>query len=333
MRKPLDGFGRSRQVAMVTIDVDTLHDLFPGYQGSEDSVYEYGLPRLEELLAQEGVRATLFVAGNDLRRQSTNQKWIRRFAEGGHEIANHSTSHPQGFAFLPRSRKEAEIVDAGKTIGDVIGRPPVGFRAPGWNVDEETLDILEEHSYLYDSSVFPTWLSGLFKLTYWLKKRVGRMRGDRTTMGRWSYQFAPATPYQPGRPLWRRGDRRLLEIPLMTVPGIRLPFFGTFSFLVGEGAHRACFNLIRQTSWPLNYSLHGVEFVDHSSDGMSDVLNEFKGEYIPHTLTLSWPRKQLFLQKTFAMFRSSYEFVTMETFARMVRESPPMLSCHVGQRL
>jgi peptidoglycan/xylan/chitin deacetylase (PgdA/CDA1 family) len=301
---------------MVSVDVDTLQDLFPGYRASADPVYECALPRLADFLAAERVPATLFVVGNDLRRRADNCAAVRRFAEAGHEIANHTMGHVQGFAGLSLRRKRGEIADAAAVIADATGRRPVGFRAPGWNVDEETLDILEEEGYLYDSSVLPTWMSPLLKLGYRRRASDHRTPADRTTLGRWSFQWAPSTPYRPGTPLWRRGGRRLLEIPIMTVPLIRLPFFGTFSFWVGTRVHEACFRLIHRSQRPLNYELHGVEFVDGAADGIHALAAELPRDYVPATLMMPWSRKREFLERAVRAFGRSYRFLTMEEFAR-----------------
>ena len=301
---------------MITIDVDSLHDLFPDYRESEEPVYRNGLDRLEDLLAEQQILATLFVVGSDLARSQANRNRIRRLSDAGHEIANHTMNHVQGFRHLSAEKKRVEIQDGHNAIADAVGKRPIGFRAPGWNIDEETLDLLEELGYLYDSSIFPTWLSAPLKAAYWIKKRGSANSSERTTLGRLSYQWAPADPYRPGRPIWRSGGSRLLEIPMMTVPGIRVPFSGTFSFWMGDYWHNACFQLIRRGRRSFNYGLHGAEFVDRNADGFGPFLAEQPSGYLPKTLFLPWEQKEKSLRKKFREFGSHYRFVTMETFAR-----------------
>ena len=50
----------------------------------------------------------------------------------------------------------------GSTVGDCWdgagkGVRPVGFRAPGYAIDETVYTLLEERGYLYDSSLLPTF--------------------------------------------------------------------------------------------------------------------------------------------------------------------------------
>lgn len=308
--------------AMVSIDVDSLLDLYPDrpsdWSGT-DPIYHQALPRLLELLAAQEISATLFVVGQDLLRPS-HRAIIRRFAEAGHEVANHSMTHPQGFRFLSRNEKLSQITEAAKRIADVAGRQPVGFRAPGWNVDEETLEILEETGYLYDSSIFPSWTSNFLKPAYWLAQREAKNPADRTTLGRWSYQFAPPAPYRPGRQLWHRGRRGVLEIPIATVPWLRLPFFGTSSLWMGSRGHELCWRMVRRGARPVNYQIHGADFVDPAADGIIPMLVSHRKNYIPQAFQVPWERKKPVLAQTFTWLKSSSTVVTLESFARGIKD-------------
>ena len=311
-----------RRSSMVSIDVDSLLDLYPDRPSDwsgEDPIYRQALPRLLDLLAAQEIPATLFVVGQDLLHPS-HRAMIRRFAEAGHEVANHSMTHPQGFRFLSRNEKLSQITEAAERIADVAGRPPVGFRAPGWNVDEETLEILEEQGYLYDSSIFPSWTSNFLKPAYWLARREAKNPADRTTLGRWSYQFAPPVPYRPGRQLWHRGRRGVLEIPIATVPWLRLPFFGTSSLWMGRRGHELCWQMVRRGARPVNYQIHGADFADPASDGIIPMLASSRKDYIPQAFQVPWERKKPLLTQTFTWLKSSFTVVTLESFARGIKD-------------
>jgi len=79
-----------------------------------------------DVLAQHNVHATFFVLGN---RVYGNSDTMVRMANRGHEIGNHSWSHPR----LPRlseARIRDEIINTNNVITNVTGVTPVLFRAP-----------------------------------------------------------------------------------------------------------------------------------------------------------------------------------------------------------
>lgn len=82
--------------------------------------------RLLEVLAREGVQATFFQCGANITRLP---EVARRVAEAGHEIGNHSHSHPR-FYLRSAAFMEAEMRRAQAVIEDVTGRAPVLFRVP-----------------------------------------------------------------------------------------------------------------------------------------------------------------------------------------------------------
>jgi peptidoglycan/xylan/chitin deacetylase (PgdA/CDA1 family) len=84
-------------------------------------------PRVLDLLASAGARASFFVIG---RRAAAHPELVRRIAAEGHCVENHTWSHPPGFAFGGPGAMGREIDRAQRILGDLAGRPPVWFRAP-----------------------------------------------------------------------------------------------------------------------------------------------------------------------------------------------------------
>ncbi len=91
----------TKPVATISIDVDPvdLHLIGYGFPGlpADPLVYTHALPRLAEVFARCGVRATFFVVGRDAASQA---QVLGGLARAGHEIASHSFSHPMAFASL-----------------------------------------------------------------------------------------------------------------------------------------------------------------------------------------------------------------------------------------
>ena len=83
-------------------------------------------PTLLDMLKARGLRATFYLIGNRV------VQWpdiVRRIADEGHEIGNHSWSHPDLSRMSDRNVIR-EIDRTSDVIFQVTGRPPVTFRPP-----------------------------------------------------------------------------------------------------------------------------------------------------------------------------------------------------------
>jgi peptidoglycan/xylan/chitin deacetylase (PgdA/CDA1 family) len=85
-----------------------------------------GTSRLLEILNRFGARATFFVCGMNVKRLPAV---ARAVASAGHELGNHTYSHP---ALYLRSRRfiSGELGAAQSVIAETTGTTPVLFRAP-----------------------------------------------------------------------------------------------------------------------------------------------------------------------------------------------------------
>ena len=88
-------------------------------------------PQLLDVLAKHGVKATFFMVGSFA---EAEPELVRRVAEAGHLIGNHSWSHPN---LLTAARKVTEeLTRTSETLQQIIGaevrffRPPFGARRP-----------------------------------------------------------------------------------------------------------------------------------------------------------------------------------------------------------
>lgn len=73
-------------------------------------------------------------------------------ASGRHEIGIHGWIHERN-ANLPRKEEERLLIKAVDRMTELIGKRPVGYRAPSWNFSASTLELLLEMDFLYDSSL------------------------------------------------------------------------------------------------------------------------------------------------------------------------------------
>lgn len=83
-------------------------------------------PELLEILARHRAKATFFVCGKNAERLP---EVLRRIAREGHEIGNHSWSHPR-LDFSTRAAMREELERTQRVIGSIAGVQPRLFRAP-----------------------------------------------------------------------------------------------------------------------------------------------------------------------------------------------------------
>ncbi|MBE2274948.1 MAG: polysaccharide deacetylase [Rhodobacteraceae bacterium] len=110
-----------------------------------------GLPRVLDLLARKNVRATFFVPAHTA---VSFPRETRRILAEGHEIGVHGDCHetPVGLA----AGEEARLLDrALARLRGVLGEGfrPEGYRSPAWDLSADSVALLNEGGFLYDSSM------------------------------------------------------------------------------------------------------------------------------------------------------------------------------------
>jgi peptidoglycan/xylan/chitin deacetylase (PgdA/CDA1 family) len=265
-------------IASVSVDLDAIacywriHAL-PGEPPEETRrlILRRCLPRFGELFAKAGIKATFFVVGRDLTDDPEGAGRLRELAADGHELANHSHTHPYDLVCRPRDAIAAEIDRAHDAIGTCCGHGPIGFRAPGYTVSGEVLDLLCARAYRYDSSAFPSLPYYGAKAAVMAAMRLaGRPSGS--YLGSPRVLGAPLMPYQPalGAP-YRRGELPILELPMAVTPWLRLHVIGTSVVTFPEWLRRRM--VASALTQPFfNLELHGIDLADATADGFPAAL-------------------------------------------------------------
>ncbi len=117
-----------------------------------------GLGRVLDLLASHEIPATFYVPGHTA---DHFPQVIPPILERGHEVAHHGYLH-LGTDGLDEGAQRAEL-EQGLTALGKHGVTPLGYRSPGWELSPETLSMLGEYGFTYESSLMdddrPYWLS------------------------------------------------------------------------------------------------------------------------------------------------------------------------------
>jgi hypothetical protein len=311
----------TQQLGAVSADIDTLQSIYRG-RGRRRAAYTFaefrmGLENMSRFLEPYGAKATLFMVGADLL-VPENHSAVRAMVAGGHEIANHTHTHAQGFRLLSEDEQVQELARMEDACAAITGRRPVGFRSPGWNMGDAALPILKRRGYVYDSSIHPMLATPLFKALHWLNTSAYE-RLDRTTLGQWSYMFAPLRPYRTdARRLDRRGEGGIVEFPLSVVPGVRAPFWATFLLATGFGVFRSCYRAIRSAGLPIHYMFHLSDFVDYGHPDLADQVPASRGVYLPQSLSVPLERKLAIFRRAMDLIAADYRLLTLEQWAPAV---------------
>lgn len=300
----------------ISIDIDTLSTHFKG-QGLRKGKYDFldfklGIDNFLKLLDEFKIKATFFLVGKDLLHPQ-NDEIARKIVGAGHEIANHSMNHIQGFRLLSKEEKNKEIEEGEKIIFEKTGKKPVGFRAPGWNINDEAFEILKSRNYLYDSSVFPSYFNPGLKFLHFISM-WDRPKEDRTTLGEMKYSFSSTLPSL----LLDKNEKKLVEFPIAVTPVIRLPFFATFLLKTGLNLFKVSYDLIKFWQRPIIFEFHLFDFVDFEKPEFKDQIpkKSEKGVYIPQSIYTPFNRKWNLFHKAMSIMAKDYQFETIENLAK-----------------
>src|ERR1700736_4871385 len=105
-------------------------------------------PRLLDILKQRNIKATFFMIGQNAER---NPEIVKRILVEGHEIGNHSWTHPQ-LAKLSDDRVTEEITKTQNAIKSAAGYTPTLLRPPYGSITARPKERIER----------PVWFGGRF---------------------------------------------------------------------------------------------------------------------------------------------------------------------------
>lgn len=110
-----------------------------------------GVPRLLKLFKKHGIqdKVTWFVP---MHSAESFPEEFKNIMETGGEIALHGYCH-EGAPQLTAEQEREVLEHCIKTCQKLTGKKPVGYRAPLYQLKETTIALLEEHKFLYDSSL------------------------------------------------------------------------------------------------------------------------------------------------------------------------------------
>jgi peptidoglycan-N-acetylglucosamine deacetylase len=107
-----------------------------------------GVPRLLGLLDHLGAPATFFIPGYIAEQ---HPRMVEAIAAAGHEIGLHGYLHEK-LTYLNQEQEEEILVRCLEILERQTGRQPMGYRAPWFETNPWTADLLQRHGLAYCAS-------------------------------------------------------------------------------------------------------------------------------------------------------------------------------------
>ena len=259
----------SRPLASISLDADNLWSYLKthGDAGWErrPSYLDIFFPPVLDALDELGLKITFFCVGLDADREE-NLDAFRSLTARGHEVGNHSYEHEPWLHRYSRARLSEELERTEVALLRATGQQPIGFRGPGYSCCTALLELLAERGYRYDASTLPTYLGPLARRYYFMTARLtAAQREERASLfGSLRDGLRPVGPY-----LWKLSSgRRLLEIPVTTIPVVKVPFHLSYLLYLARYSEplmlaylRTALGLCRATGTEPSFLLHPLDLL------------------------------------------------------------------------
>jgi hypothetical protein len=210
---------------------------------------------------------TLFVVGWDARVREKSSAILKFLKDSPRvEIANHSLSHLNDFDRLSLREKEEEILGAEEIFRDVFPDHEVrGFRAPGYVVAPDVLDILRNNNYLYDASLLPSFIGPLLRyLNYYINGVPGKGNFGHFLNG-----------VLPNEPVLLDTAKKFFEVNVSVCPGTRMPIH--YSLIPHRYLYKILTPMVSRVRF-LSFTFHLYDFLDIDVPKMRCVLKMLTSE-------------------------------------------------------
>lgn len=163
-----------------------------------------GMPRVLELLDRESIPATFFVPGHSA---DTFPQLVEKAVEAGHELGHHGWLHEVP-ATLTEEQERSVLIRGIESLQRISGIRPIGYRSPSWDLSPDSIRLLQEFGFRYDSSL----MADDFQL-YWCRE------GDVSHTDR-AFEFGRETELVEMPVSWLLDDFPLFEYDQRTRTGM-----------------------------------------------------------------------------------------------------------------
>ncbi|WP_433174929.1 polysaccharide deacetylase family protein [Actinoallomurus sp. CA-150999] len=148
---PDPGYAHGRPLQALRRPIHNLHDLQPAAPPNavaltiDDGPHPVWTPKMLDLLAEFGVPATFSLIGEQV---TEEPRLVQRLVASGHQVSDHTVTHPLNLPNLTATRIREEIGGAHDRIAQTTGVAPKFFRSPGGAWSQQIIDVAAEHAMI-----------------------------------------------------------------------------------------------------------------------------------------------------------------------------------------
>lgn len=318
------------RVASLSLDLDNKWSYLKTH-GSDawrdfPSYLDVAVPRILAFLADQDLRITFFIVGQDAALEK-NRAALASIVEAGHEVASHSFNHEPWLHLYDDDKLNAELEQAEQAIQDVTGVRVRGFRGPGFSISDGVLSVLKRRGYRYDATAFPNILNPFARAYFFARSNLTAEEKEqrKALFGNFSDALRPVKPYR-----WRIDGDSLLELPVTTMPIFKTPihfsyllYLSSYSWWLARTYFRFALGVCRLTRTDPSLLLHPLDFMGADDDAD---LAFFPGMSMPSAVKLERMRELIgILRKRFRPV-SLEEHIDMAERCESLRQFRPNFS-------
>lgn len=275
------------------------------------------IPEVLKALEDLNIHITFFIVGQDAALEK-NCEYLKLITEYDHEVGNHSFNHESWLHLYSKEEIENEIKNAEQVIVEATGEKPVGFRGPGFSWSKDLLNVLKNNGYIYDASTLPTYIGPLARMYYFrhsnLSKDDRKQRGE--LFGTFKDGLRPVKPFY-----WDlNGNSKLLEIPVSTIPVLKIPFHLSYLLYISRYSGAAMM-------YYLKTALRMCKITNTNPSILLHPLDIIGGDLIPQLkffpgMDISSETKLKMFKEIIEVIKKDFEIINMSTHAKKIMNSP-----------
>jgi hypothetical protein len=307
-----------KPIASLSLDLDNAwsylktrnDESWQAYPSYLDSV----VPDVLTTMDRHELALTVFIVGRDAT-LAVNGDAMRQLGASRHELGNHSHEHEPWITGRSAAEIAAEIGLAQDAIASATGRRPSGFRSPGYALAPTVHEALSSLGFLYDASSLPTCIGPLARAYYFATaKMTPAEREQRSALfGSFRDALRPLKPY-----MVNTCCGSLLELPVTTFPGVRLPIHFSYVLYLAQRSELAALTYFRAAMQACRIGGIGPSLLLHPLDFL--VADDQPSLAFFPAMRLSRERKRRVLDATLREFAKAFTIVGTGEHARQAIE-------------
>jgi peptidoglycan/xylan/chitin deacetylase (PgdA/CDA1 family) len=144
-----------RATVCLTFDFDAMSLWIGPHAARSPSMISRGefgviaVERILRLLERESIPGTFFIPGHTI---ETFPETVRAIVNAGHEVGHHGYLHENPVDL--ELEDERRVMERGlESFETVLGIRPTGYRSPAWDNSPNTIELLLEYGFRYESSL------------------------------------------------------------------------------------------------------------------------------------------------------------------------------------